>query len=332
MAEANPSAPAGRQDPSALISIVVPVHNESANIRPLAEAVAMALGPTPYELIFVDDSEDDTFAQIEALAAVDPRVRGLGLSRRFGHQNALSAGLRRARGRAVIMMDGDFQHPPELLPALIAKWREGFNVVQTVRQDAGRVPWLRRAAGRAFYRTFSALCGIPIEPGMADFRLIDRVVLDELNTLNEGQLFLRGLVAWMGYRRALVPFQSAPRRAGDTKYGSWRLLKFAKSGIFSFSSIPLRISIFVGLIMAALSLVELAFVIVAYFVEGRPQPGWTSTQAIMSFLFAVLFLLVGIQGEYIIRIYERVQRRPPFLIERQVGGDGTDTTKGPKDT
>lgn len=304
-----------------LLSIVVPVHDEGGNVLKLADAVSQAMGDLPYELIFVDDgSRDDTFAQIEQLSRKDRRVRGLSLSRNFGHQYALAAGLQSARGQAVVMMDGDLQHPPALIPTLIQKWREGYNVVQTIRQDTSQTPRLKRLTSRAYYRVFSALCGIPIEPGMADFRLIDRRVLEELNRLNEGQLFLRGMLAWMGYRRAEVPFQVAQRHSGRSKYSLKRMLKLAKTGIFAFSSMPLRLATAVGLIMAALSFIELGYALLVYLM-GKPIAGWTSTIGLISLLFGVLFLLVGIQGEYIIRIYERVQHRPPFLVERTTDED-----------
>ena len=177
-----------------LLSIVVPAFNEGGNVHTLAGAVAAVLKDQPYELIFVDDgSRDDTFDQIEQLSRRDGRVRGLSLSRNFGHQYALSAGLRHARGDAVVTMDADMQHPPSLLPTLIDRWREGYNVVQTVRRDSLKTPMLKRLTSRAYYRVFSALCGIPIEPGMADFRLLDRRVLDEINALK--RFSNRGLFA-----------------------------------------------------------------------------------------------------------------------------------------
>ncbi len=303
-----------------LISVVVPVFNEQGNLHAVAAAVEQALAGETYELIFVDDgSTDGTYAEIESLAAASPAVRGLSLSRNFGHQYALAAGLKAAAGEAVIMMDGDMQHPPALLPELLARWREGYNVVQAVRRDTAHVPYLKRLTSKAFYKCFSALCGIPIEPGMADFRLLDRTVLDEINAMQEGQLFLRGLIAWMGYRRALVGFEVGQRHSGRSKYSVRRMLKFAKAGIFAFSSIPLRIGVTVGLVMSALSFAELAFVLVAYLARWETVPGWASIVGITSLLFGVLFLVVGIQGEYIIRIYERVQRRPAFLVERAVG-------------
>ena len=303
------------------MSVVVPVYNEADNIDPLADAVAEVLEGTALELIFVDDgSEDGTFERIERLAARDAAVCGVSLSRNFGHQYALAAGLRFAKGDVVITMDGDMQHPPALIPALIDKWRQGYNVVQTRRRDEAKAPFLKRLTSRVFYRVFSALSGIRIDPGMSDFRLLDRGIVDELRAMHEGQLFLRGLIAWMGYRKAVVPFEAEARYSGRPKYGARKMLGLAKSGMLSFSTVPLRIATVLGLVMALLSFAELLYVLIVYLL-GRTVTGWASLVAVMSFLFGVLFLLIGLQGEYILRIYERVQHRPQFLIERVVGRD-----------
>lgn len=301
-----------------LVSVVAPLYNESANLVPLTEAIDEALHGLPYELILVDDgSTDGTLAVIEMLAARDARVAGLSLSRNFGHQYALAAGLSRARGQAIVTMDGDLQHPPALLPELVDKWRQGYNVVQALRRDSKKTGVLKRWTSRAFYRFFSVLSGIRIDPGASDYRLIDRVVLDELLKMHEGQLFLRGLLAWMGYREARVPYDAPARLAGKSKFTLRKMLRLAKSGLFSFTTVPLRIGIFVGLLTALLSFVELIYVCIVQ-LSGRAVPGWASTVGVLSLLFGVLFVLLGIQGEYIIRIYERVQHRPSFLIERVV--------------
>ena len=301
-----------------LVSIVVPVYNESANLIPLAEAIDEALHDLPYELILVDDgSTDDTLAGTEELAARDARVVGLSLSRNFGHQYALAAGLSHARGQVIVTMDGDLQHPPDLLPKLIDKWRQGYNVVQALRRDTEKAGLLKRWTSRAFYRVFSALSGIKVEPGASDYRLIDRIVLEELLKMREGQLFLRGLLAWMGYREARVSYDAPARQAGESKYTLRKMLHLAKSGLFSFTTIPLRIGIFIGFLTALLSFVELIYVIIVR-LSGRGVPGWASTVGVLALLFGILFVLLGIQGDYIIRIYERVQRRPSFLIERVV--------------
>lgn len=313
-----PDAPFVRPYP-ALVSVVIPAYNEEGNIALIAEKIAEVLRQGgAYELIFVDDgSTDGTMAQIEAAMAKDPAVVGVSFSRNFGHQCALAAGLRYVKGDVVIMMDADMQHPPSLLPRLIEQWRTGYNVVQTRRIDAEETPVVKRQTSRMFYRVFSKLCGIRIDPGMADFRLLDRAIVAELNEMKEGQLFLRGLLAWMGYRRSVVEFEVGQRHTGQTKYTMRKMLAFAKSGLLSFSPLPLRISIVVGVITAGLSLLELLYALIMY-LAGRTMTGWASTIIVMSLMFAVLFLLIGLQGEYILRIYERVQSRPSFLVERVV--------------
>jgi dolichol-phosphate mannosyltransferase len=303
-----------------LVSIVVPVFNEAENIPTLVARLRDAMADVPFEIIFVEDGSDDGTAEtIEKLAAEDACIRGLCLSRRFGHQYCLAAGLRYATGQVVVMMDGDLQHPPEVVPQLIDRWRAGFNIVQARRIDTEDASASRKRTSRLYYRLFRFLCGVPLEEGMADFCLLGRMVVDEINKVQEGQLFLRGLIAWMGYRRGVVEFTAPGRGAGRTKYGLGRMLHLAKSGILSFSSAPMRLGIGIGLVMSALSFLELIFVVVAKLGGWVEVPGWASTVGLLSLVFGVMFLLMGLQGEYLIRIYERVQRRPGFLVEREIG-------------
>ena len=315
----SPSAPTPQRPQPRLLSIVVPAHNEEGNVGPLAEAIAAALGGIPWELIVVDDgSTDGTFGSVAALAAADGRVRGLSLTRNFGHQAALAAGLAAAQGDAIVMMDGDMQHPPRLLPEFVARWREGHDVVQGRREDDPSLPGWKRVTSRLFYRVFSFLCGLRVDPGAADFRLIDRRVLEELLKMQEGRVFFRGIFAWMGYAPAVVSFRADPRHSGSSQYSFRRMLKLATSGILSFSAVPLRLSIIVGLVTAVLSFCELLFVLIAWLL-GSTQPGWASTMGVLSLLFGLLFLLLGVQGEYILMIHERVRRRPTYIVQRRVG-------------
>ncbi|MCK5556800.1 MAG: glycosyltransferase family 2 protein [Candidatus Hydrogenedentes bacterium] len=311
-------AAARRAEPG-LTSIVVPLYNEQENVAQLAEAIRSVMNGGGYELILVDDgSEDATAETITALADDDGRICGLSLSRNFGHQYALAAGLEYAAGDVVITMDGDMQHPPELLPKLIEQWRDGYNIVQAKRTGTEGVGALKRWSSRLYYRCFRFLCGIRLEDGMTDFRLLDRTVVDEINKVREGQLFLRGLIAWMGYRRGVVEFTAPRRSAGRSKYGLRRLLKLARSGLLSFSPAPMRVGIVIGLVMSVLSFLELGYVLIVTGL-GRTVPGWASIVGLLSLLFGVMFLLIGLQGEYLIRIYERVQHRPGFLVERTIG-------------
>lgn len=302
-----------------LTSIVVPLFNEQANVDVLIDEISLAMEARPYELILVDDgSTDGTAEAIEARAADDSRIVGLCLSRNFGHQYALSAGLKFATGQAVIMMDGDLQHPPQLLPSLIEKWQEGFNIVQARRTDTAGASVSKKGTSKLYYRLFKFLCGIELQEGMADFRLLDKTVVTEINKVQEGQLFLRGLIAWMGYRRAIVEFKAPARQGGESKYGLGQMLRLAGSGMLSFSTAPMRLGIVIGLVMSALSFLELLYVLIVR-AFGATVPGWASTVGLLSLVFGVMFLLMGLQGEYLIRIYERVQQRPAFLVERVIG-------------
>jgi dolichol-phosphate mannosyltransferase len=297
---------------------VAPAFNEGANVDALANAVAHVLEDQPYELVLVDDgSEDDTFDRIAELAERDSRVRGIRFSRNFGHQFALRAGLLHSNGDVVITMDSDLQHPPSLIPTLIERWAAGADVVHALREDTADVGFLKRASSRLFYRAFSLLCGVPMEPGMSDFRLLDRSVVDAYKTMREGRPFLRATFAWMGFRAEFVPYAAGPRHSGDSKYTWRKMIKLAAEGIFSFSTIPLRIGLALGVVTATLSFLELLYVFIVW-LQGRTVPGWASTVGILAFLFGVLFIILGIQGQYLLRLFEIANGRPPFIIERKI--------------
>ncbi|MHC4955607.1 MAG: glycosyltransferase family 2 protein [Planctomycetota bacterium] len=311
-------------EPGPEISVVVPAFNEEGNVAPLCTALTPVLdGLTDrWEVILCDDgSTDGTWAAIRALAAGDPRIRGVRLSRNFGHQYALVAAMERARGAAVISMDADLQHPPAVVPELVARWRDGAKVVKTIREGVHYASWFKRASSRAFYRVFSKLSGVDIQPGMADFRLLDRVVVEALHEFEEEGLFLRGIVEWVGYPSATVRFESAPRASGASKYTYWKMLRFAWHGVSSFSVVPLRMGIALGLVSSVIAFLSVIYAIVAKWGLGETVPGWTSTVAITSFLFGVLFVYLGVLGEYLGRILVESRRRPRFLISDTAGID-----------
>jgi dolichol-phosphate mannosyltransferase len=306
-----------------VLSVVVPAFNEAPNIpllhRRLAEVLPQAVASN-WELIFADDgSRDDSWAVIAALAGEHANVKGVRLSRNFGHQYALLAGLEAAEGDAVVTMDGDLQHPVELIPAMLERWRAGFKVVKTLRQDDCQLGRFKRWTSRAFYRLFSALSGVELQPGLADFRLLDRQALNELLHLREEGLFLRGLTEWIGFPSCVLPYQAGPRACGESQYNLRKMIRLAWNGVSSFSITPLRIGIVIGLIG---SLVSLLGVFYAFFgkIFGRGLvPGWASTLMVISLLFFLLFVYLGVLGEYIGRIIIEVRRRPRFIVSETKG-------------
>lgn len=304
------------------VSIVVPVLNESGNIRALWQAVCehLELRYPDFELILVDDgSTDDTLAEVRALRHEDPRVKGVSLSRNFGHQAAVSAGMFYAQGAAVIVMDGDLQHPPELLPEMLAAWEDGFDVVQTVRISTQDISWLKSVTSRAFYAVMNRLADIPLTAGSADFRLMDRKVVDCLNGLQESNRFLRGLVAWVGFRQTTVSYHASPRHWGRTHYNWRRMFSFALDGITSFSTLPLRLSTYLGFAAALLGIPYLIWAIYLRVFTEEAETGWASIIVAVLFLGGVQLICMGILGEYVGRIYEEIKRRPLFIPQELIG-------------
>lgn len=303
------------------VSIVVPAFNEEGNVAPLHAEVCRTLQAADFswEIVFSDDgSSDATWLEIQRLHQDDRRVRGVRLSRNFGHQYALMAGLQAARGRAIISMDSDLQHPPALIPDMVAAWRSGHMIVKTKRTDSEDVGFFKRTLSRNFYRLFSYLSGVTLDPGMADFRLLDRQVLDEILKFREDGLFLRGIVEWVGFKTIAIPYRSANRFSGTTKYTFRKMFRFAWSGVSSFSVVPLRLGSMVGFIASGLSFLGIAYAILSKLIYGHAVPGWASTVAIMSFLFGILFALLGLLGEYLGRVLVEVRQRPRFLVRERL--------------
>lgn len=305
------------------VSLVVPVLDEAENVPELARRIADALAPLDleYELLFVDDgSTDGTDAAIQKLQAhhaqhpQGARVRFLSLSRNFGHQAALFAGLEHAAGDAVITLDGDLQHPPEMLPAFIQQWRAGFEIVQGVRTATADAGALKRASSRGFYQTLSRLAHIRVQPGAADFRLMTRPAVNAFLACRERVRFNRGLVQWIGFRSCDVPYDAPPRFAGRTKYTWSRMWRLAADAIFSFSSWPLRVAGLAGVIVSAGALAYLLFVLWAYFFTERTIAGWTSILATLLVLGGVQLIVLWIIGEYLGRLYEEAKQRPIYIL------------------
>lgn len=298
--------------------------NEEENIPVLFDRLKTILRELPYtfEILFIDDgSTDGTYLTIKDLQQRDRRVKALSFSRNFGHQAALTAGLQYATGDAVITMDGDLQHPPSLIPTLIEKWQEGFQIVYTTRESTVGEPFLKKITSRLFYRIINAFSDTHVQPFGADFRLLDRSVVNSLNTLEERDRFLRGLIGWMGYSATGVPFTADARVAGTSKYSTRKMMKFALDGILSFSAAPLHLVTYLGLIVSFLSFLYGFYSIYAYFFTSLTIPGWTSILVAVLFLGGVQLISIGFVGEYLIRIYNEAKGRPLYIIKDTVNLD-----------
>jgi polyisoprenyl-phosphate glycosyltransferase len=304
------------------LSVVVPMYNESPVIAEFCRrlyAVLPTLG-MDWEVIVVDDgSADDTWAQIEQLSGEYANLKGLRLSRNFGHQRALVAGLSAASGDAVVMMDGDLQHPPEVIPRLLERWRDGFAVVNTVRVHTEGVGWGKKLSSRLFYAFINRVSDVRITPGAADFRLIDRAVLAALNRMKEHTMFLRGLMQWVGFSQTAIEFDAEKRFAGQSKYSTWRMLKFALTAVISFSTTPLRLGVWSGLSLFCLSWLYGLWAVYAKFIAHFAVPGWASVLWLVMFASSIQLFVLGVMAEYLAQIYEEAKDRPLFLVRENLG-------------
>jgi dolichol-phosphate mannosyltransferase len=302
-----------------LLSVVCPAFEEEEVLACFHLALANALRTLHetfvIEIIYVDDgSRDRTFEVIRELAANDQRVRGISLSRNFGHQAALTAGLESARGDAVVMLDSDLQHPPTLIPRLIAQWQAGYDVVQTVRDDDGNSSWFKRLSSRVFYKVLRRLSELEVRPAAADFRLLSRRALDSLLRMNESHRYLRGMVQWLGFRVAEVSFRPDVRRAGVTKYTLRKMLRLAFDGLYSFSRAPLRLGVSVGLSMTALSLFATLGLTLT-----KGGGFWIAAVLIAAHaMVGSLFAVLGAIGEYVSRTYDECKKRPLYVIQQEI--------------
>jgi dolichol-phosphate mannosyltransferase len=307
------------------VDVICPVFREAEGIHAFHNQLASVLDGLSdrYEccVIYVlDPSTDETELRLREICSRDPRVSTLVLSRRFGHQAALVAGLEHATGDAVIMLDSDGQHPPELIPELLSAYEAGADVVQAVRSDSTSTHWLKRATSEAFYRMMSRLAAIDLQVGSADFRLLSRRVVDVFrHQLPERNPFIRGLTSWVGYTVTYVGFTSRERLAGRSKYSLRSLLEFAITGVTSFSKVPIRAAAVVGMVISALSVFYGIFTIVAYVSQRYVPPGWTSMVAALSFLGGLQLLFLGLIAEYVGQIFDEVKGRPRYLVDRTLG-------------
>ena len=305
----------------ALISLVVPAYNEEEVLEAFHREVSSEIDrlPDDFEFVFIDDgSRDRTAAIMRELAAADPRVRAVILSRNFGHEAAIEAGLNAARGDAVIVMDADLQDGPEILPRLIAAWREGGQVVYAVRKGRKEGRALR-AAFSGFYRLAGRVMSIDLPRDAGPFSLMDRQVVDVLNTLPEKGRYFPGLRAFAGFTQVPVEAERRERLAGETKYSLVKRTLGGTNAIFSFSKLPLRLMTFMGFAMAVLAIAGLIWVIVGAIIGSGTAQGWTSVMTVMFFLAAVMFIFMGIIGEYVGKIYDEVRARPNYVVAEELG-------------
>lgn len=302
-----------------LVSLVVPVFNEEAAIRPflarIREVLAPLAGRIEHDIVFINDgSRDATEVVIRTAGLEDPRIGIVSLSRNFGKEAALAAGLDHADGDAVIPIDVDLQDPPELIPEMIRLWQEGVQVVNARRAERGEDGWLKRATAAGFYRAFNLLAERPIPADVGDFRLLDRQVVDILRTLGERARFNKGLFSWVGFETAEVSYARPARTSGKSAWSLWRLWNLALDGIFASSTTPLRIWTYVGLLMALLSFCYSAYILVVTLVAGATTPGYASTVILILTFGGLNLIALGIIGEYVGRIYTEVRQRPLYVV------------------
>jgi polyisoprenyl-phosphate glycosyltransferase len=299
-------------------SLVIPVYNETENIPELYRRVSAVMNSLELtgELILVNDgSKDRTLEMLRELHLQDDRVCYVSLARNFGHQIAVTAGLQHTRGQVVVVMDADLQDPPELIPALLERWQEGYQVVYAQRTQRQKESWFKRACAYGFYRLLKTLADVDIPTDTGDFCLLDRQVVDLLNAMPERNRYIRGLRSWVGFRQTALLFDRDPRFAGDVKYTFTKSLTLALNGLASFSQVPLRLSIYLGMFSAVLSIMMAGLVLYWRLATPRSPLNGTATIAIaIFFLGAVQLMSIGILGEYIGRIYEEVKGRPLYTV------------------
>ena len=311
-----------------VLSLVVPCYNEAAGLASFWARATDALDALglPAEAVFVDDgSRDETFAVLSALASRDPRVRVVALSRNFGKEVALAAGLDHARGEAVVPIDADLQHPPEILTQLVARWREGHDVVIALRRDRATESWPRRITGDLFHRLFARLSAAPAPRGAGDFRLMARPVVDALRRMPERIRYMKGMYAWVGFRTTTVEYDVEARASGRSRFGYVRLARLALDGVGSFSALPLRASSVLGALFALLAIAYGGWLVVRTILHGVDVPGYASLMVIVLFLGGVQLLSLGVIGEYLGRMYDEVKGRPLYLVRARLGFGPDDT-------
>jgi dolichol-phosphate mannosyltransferase len=316
-----------------LISVVVPVYNEEGTARKLHERMCTALEGYTWELVAVDDgSSDATVEIIREIAAGDDRVKLVELSRNFGHQPALTAGLDHARGDAIVMMDADLQDPPELIPTMVDRWREGNDVVYAVRTEREGETRLKLATAKAFYGIIDKLASMEMPRNSGDFRLLDRRALDALLSMRERNRYLRGMTVWVGFTQTAVPYKRDARYAGETKFPLRRMIRFALDAIVSFSHTPLQVATIVGFFFAAAAFVGIPVAIAFKIFGAFDVPGVTTTVIAVLLLGGIQLMAIGVIGEYVGRIYDEVKQRPLYLVKQRTNAEAPPDAEGERES
>jgi len=305
------------------LSVVIPEYNEESNVVPMYERLVATLAEVVdgLEILYIDDgSSDGTWAQICDLAERDPQVRGLRFARNFGHQAALTAGVDAARGRAVVIIDGDMQDPPEVIPEMVVRWREGYEVVYGQREKRDGETWFKRITASLFYRILRGITNVEIPVDTGDFRLMGPRAVTAFRALPERNRFIRGLVSWIGFPQIAVLYHRQARQIGETKFPVRKMLRFALDGITSFSFFPLRLATWTGFAVSTFAFLYIVVVLVLKAL-GVSWLGYTSLMASILFLGGVQLLMIGILGEYMARIFDEVKRRPLYLVGERTDGE-----------
>ena len=299
-----------------LLSLVIPVQDEEDNVIPLHEEITHHIDPLcNSEIIFIDDgSKDATLDRIKNLNREHANVQYIALSRNFGHQSALKAGLDYCSGDIVVSMDGDMQHPPSLIPAMIEQWRGGYDVVITIRRDSSKPQLIKRWSSHAFYWIMNKMSDVELNPGAADFRLLDRKVVEVLRQSEERNIFLRGYVAWSGFKQFALPYSPNKRHAGETKYTFVKMVRLAMDGLLGFSILPLRAVMMVGFLISVMSSLYGLYAVLVHVLTERSVPGWASIMTGVYFLGGIQLMCIGICGEYIGRTFMETKKRPHYVV------------------
>jgi glycosyltransferase involved in cell wall biosynthesis len=305
------------------LSVVIPVFNEGDNLRPLVARLVPALACVKsFEIIFVDDgSSDNTLDVARELNAADPRVTAVSFSRNFGKEIAIAAGVDAARGKGAVIMDADLQHPPETIAAFVEKWREGYQNIFGVRRSRETDSPARKWLTGHFYKLFRTFGEIGLPEGAGDFRLLDRVALDALKTLRERARFSKGLYAWIGFRSIGVPFEVAERHSGQSKFSYRKLTRFALDGLVSFSTVPLKVWTYIGMVIATAALASALYFLLETLIFGVSAPGFATLIVSIMFFAGVQLISLGVLGEYIGRVFAEVKGRPLYLVQERIGAD-----------